>query len=59
MQSLTITSCGNFGLVGYSSGEIDVYNLQSGLYRGSYGKETGEIRLPPSTTLFDSDGSKY
>ena len=43
LQSLTITSCGNFGLVGYSSGHVDVFNLQSGLYRGSYGKETDKI----------------
>lgn len=37
-QCVEITSCGNFGLIGYSSGHIDVYNLQSGIYRGSYGE---------------------
>ncbi|XP_013379758.1 WD repeat-containing protein 36 isoform X1 [Lingula anatina] len=35
-----LTSCGNFGLIGYSSGHVDVYNMQSGLHRGSYGNPT-------------------
>ncbi|KAK3592873.1 hypothetical protein CHS0354_004097 [Potamilus streckersoni] len=35
--AVDITSCGNFTTVGYSSGHVDVYNLQSGIYRGSYG----------------------
>ncbi|XP_064624692.1 WD repeat-containing protein 36-like [Lineus longissimus] len=39
-RCVTITSCGNFGLIGYSSGHVDTYNMQSGLYRGSYGKPT-------------------
>ncbi|KAH3731188.1 hypothetical protein DPMN_057196, partial [Dreissena polymorpha] len=34
-----ITSCGNFGLIGYSSGHVDVYNMQSGIHRGCYGKD--------------------
>uniref|UniRef100_M3XKA9 WD repeat domain 36 n=1 Tax=Latimeria chalumnae TaxID=7897 RepID=M3XKA9_LATCH len=34
-----ITSCGNFAVVGISSGHVDVYNMQSGLHRGHYGKE--------------------
>ncbi|XP_075993442.1 WD repeat-containing protein 36 [Genypterus blacodes] len=34
-----ITSCGNFALIGSSSGRVDVYNLQSGLHRGCYGDE--------------------
>ncbi|XP_052776879.1 WD repeat-containing protein 36-like [Mya arenaria] len=38
-QCVEITSCGNFGLIGYSSGHVDVYNLQSGLQRGSYGED--------------------
>ncbi|XP_048876461.1 WD repeat-containing protein 36 [Brienomyrus brachyistius] len=32
-----ITSCGNFAVVGLSSGHIDVYNMQSGIHRGHYG----------------------
>ncbi|XP_055956682.1 WD repeat-containing protein 36 [Patella vulgata] len=38
--AVNITSCGNFVLIGYSSGHVDKYNLQSGLHRGSYGKPT-------------------
>ncbi|KAF7641992.1 hypothetical protein LDENG_00266720 [Lucifuga dentata] len=34
-----ITSCGNFALIGSSSGRVDVYNLQSGLHRGCYGDD--------------------
>ena len=36
-QCVDITSCGNFGVIGYSSGHVDMYNLQSGIHRGSYG----------------------
>uniref|UniRef100_A0A0B6Z6J4 Uncharacterized protein n=1 Tax=Arion vulgaris TaxID=1028688 RepID=A0A0B6Z6J4_9EUPU len=32
-----ISPCGNFAFIGYSSGHVDVYNLQSGIHRGSYG----------------------
>uniref|UniRef100_A0A4W5QDB0 WD repeat domain 36 n=1 Tax=Hucho hucho TaxID=62062 RepID=A0A4W5QDB0_9TELE len=34
-----ITSCGNFVMVGLSSGHIDVYNMQSGMHRGQYGED--------------------
>ncbi|KAL4237143.1 WD repeat-containing protein 36 [Mactra antiquata] len=40
-QCVEITSCGNFGLIGYSSGHIHMYNLQSGIYRGSFGDPKG------------------
>lgn len=33
----TITYCGNFAIVGYSSGDVDRFNLQSGLHRKQYG----------------------
>lgn len=36
---VTVTSCGNFGLLGYTSGHVDLYNMQSGLFRGSFGSE--------------------
>lgn len=35
-----ISPCGNFGIIGYSTGHIDMYNMQSGLYRGSFGKNS-------------------
>jgi len=33
---LTLTMCGNFVIIGYSSGHIDRYNIQSGINRGEY-----------------------
>uniref|UniRef100_UPI00398F518B WD repeat-containing protein 36 isoform X2 n=1 Tax=Pristiophorus japonicus TaxID=55135 RepID=UPI00398F518B len=45
--AVDITSCGNFAVVGLSSGHVDVYNLQSGIHRGQYGEEKtheGQIR---------------
>nr|XP_022919949.1 WD repeat-containing protein 36 [Onthophagus taurus] len=36
--SLKLTHCGNFVLIGYSSGHVDRFNIQSGLWRDSYGK---------------------
>ncbi|XP_035212297.1 WD repeat-containing protein 36-like isoform X2 [Stegodyphus dumicola] len=35
-----ITSCGNFVLIGYNTGHLDKFNIQSGLHRGFYGKDT-------------------
>uniref|UniRef100_A0A6Q2Y4S7 Uncharacterized protein n=1 Tax=Esox lucius TaxID=8010 RepID=A0A6Q2Y4S7_ESOLU len=37
--AVDITSCGNFVVVGISSGHIDVYNMQSGMHRGQYGED--------------------
>ena len=32
---LCLTVCGNFVLIGYTSGHVDKYNIQSGIHRGS------------------------
>ncbi|KAM4049607.1 WD repeat-containing protein 36 [Anomaloglossus baeobatrachus] len=37
--AVEITSCGNFVVIGLSTGNVDVYNIQSAIHRGSYGKE--------------------
>ena len=42
-QCVDITSCGNFAVIGYSTGHVDVYNMQSGLHRGTYGKPRGNF----------------
>lgn len=34
--AVDITSCGNFAVVGSSCGRVDVFNLQSGLHRGTF-----------------------
>lgn len=42
-QAVDITSCGNFAVIALSSGHIDVYNMQSGLHRGQYGQDRGQL----------------
>lgn len=41
-KAVDITSCGNFAVIGMSTGQVDVYNMQSGIHRGHFGKETGK-----------------
>ncbi len=36
----TTHSCGNFGCVGSASGRLDRYNMQSGLHRGGYSRNS-------------------
>lgn len=36
IKSVSISQCGNFGLIGSSNGGIGVYNLQSGILRKKY-----------------------
>ncbi|XP_022111358.1 WD repeat-containing protein 36-like [Acanthaster planci] len=35
--AIDITSCGNFVVIGWSTGHVDTYNIQSGIHRGSFG----------------------
>ncbi|XP_073818920.1 WD repeat-containing protein 36 [Musca autumnalis] len=35
---VTLTHCGNFVIIGYSNGEVERFNIQSGIHRASYGK---------------------
>ncbi|XP_054708031.1 WD repeat-containing protein 36-like [Uloborus diversus] len=37
---LNISSCGNFVVIGYSNGHLHKFNMQSGIFRGSYGDHT-------------------
>ncbi len=32
---MTLSKCGNFVLIGYTSGHVDKFNIQSGIFRGS------------------------
>lgn len=34
---ICLTHCGNFVIIGYSSGDVERYNIQSGLHRARYG----------------------
>lgn len=38
---LCVTHCGNFVLIGYSSGDVERFNMQSGLHRAHYGRPCG------------------
>ncbi|KAM6901067.1 WD repeat-containing protein 36 [Lycodopsis pacificus] len=53
--AVDITSCGNFAVIGSSSGRVDVYNLQSGQHRGCYGNDetahSGVVRGVATDTL--------
>lgn len=53
--AVDITSCGNFAVIGSSSGRVDVYNMQSGLHRGCYGDSdkahNGTVRGVATDTL--------
>ncbi|XP_034534240.1 WD repeat-containing protein 36 [Notolabrus celidotus] len=53
--AVSITSCGNFAVVGSSCGRVDAYNLQSGLHRGCYGDDekahSGTVRGVATDTL--------
>eukprot|EP00037_Helgoeca_nana_P000952 m.24549 g.24549 ORF g.24549 m.24549 type:complete len:919 (+) comp11276_c0_seq1:225-2981(+) len=37
-KSVAMSACGNFAIVGYSTGHVEKFNVQSGLHRGSFGK---------------------
>lgn len=53
-QAVSITSCGNFALIGSSCGRVDVYNLQSGLHRGCYGDDKKGMFTRPWLGLVQS-----
>jgi len=36
IKATAMSACGHFGFIGSAQGQIDKYNVQSGLYRGSY-----------------------
>ena len=41
MQCVTITSCGNFAIIGMNTGHVEMFNIQSGIHRGEFGKPRG------------------
>ncbi|XP_068248629.1 WD repeat-containing protein 36 [Palaemon carinicauda] len=44
---LDISICGNFVIIGYDSGHMDKFNMQSGIHRGTFGNPTahkGSVR---------------
>jgi U3 small nucleolar RNA-associated protein 21 len=53
VSSVALSPCGNFGIVGSSSGRVDRYNMQSGLHRGVYGRvpDPSELQGPGGRPL--------
>ena len=41
-QCVCITACGNFAIVGMTTGHLEMFNMQSGLHRGVIGKGKGQ-----------------
>ncbi|BET00960.1 Utp21 specific Hypothetical protein associated putative domain [Nesidiocoris tenuis] len=39
-SAVHITNCGNFVIVGYNTGELERFNMQSGIHRCTYGDQT-------------------
>ncbi|KAI8084571.1 Utp21 specific WD40 associated putative domain-containing protein [Halteromyces radiatus] len=52
-----ITACGNFGLLGSSSGQIDMFNMQSGAHRKTFGGLEGHKK--PITGLATDNINRY
>ncbi|XP_077500929.1 LOW QUALITY PROTEIN: WD repeat-containing protein 36 [Amblyomma americanum] len=51
---VSLSACGNFVTIGYSSGHVDRFNIQSGIHRMAYGKELaheGAVRSVASDAL--------
>lgn len=44
IQSVAISQCGTFALVGSAGGNIDVFNMQSGLHRQSFPSKLSKSR---------------
>ncbi|KAH8035607.1 hypothetical protein HPB51_007842 [Rhipicephalus microplus] len=54
LQCVSLSACGNFVTIGYSSGHVDRFNIQSGIHRMTYGKELaheGSVRGVASDAL--------
>ncbi|RZF37096.1 hypothetical protein LSTR_LSTR013792 [Laodelphax striatellus] len=52
---LTVTNCGNFVVIGYSTGHLERFNIQSGIHRCSYGTSTAHVGTVRGVVV-DSNG---
>ena len=71
VSTCSMTPCGNYALIGYDSGFVDVFNIQSGIYRGTFTENAKAKPVPPAhdgpirgiavdavnTTVVTADGS--
>ncbi|KZC03983.1 PREDICTED: WD repeat-containing protein 36 [Dufourea novaeangliae] len=44
--TVCLTKCGNFVIIGYNTGHVEKFNMQSGIHRGSYGNDVGAHNGP-------------
>uniref|UniRef100_A0A7E4UZN6 Utp21 domain-containing protein n=1 Tax=Panagrellus redivivus TaxID=6233 RepID=A0A7E4UZN6_PANRE len=51
--SVCLSACGNFAFIGYSSGHIDMFNVQSGQFRGTFARILKGSNVAP-----DSDDAR-
>ncbi|KAK2587602.1 hypothetical protein KPH14_003729 [Odynerus spinipes] len=52
--SLCLTKCGNFVVIGYNTGHVDRFNVQSGIHRASYGNEQEAHKGPVRGVMVDA-----
>ena len=45
-QTTAMSSCGNFAIIGDAHGNVDMFNIQSGIHRGSLGEPKGLFDTP-------------
>lgn len=43
VTAVTMTQCGNFCLIGYNTGDVDLFNMQSGIHRGRFIENKEEL----------------
>ena len=48
-----ITKCGDFVVIGYNSGHVERFNIQSGIHRASYGTNKGAHQGPVKGVMVD------
>jgi U3 small nucleolar RNA-associated protein 21 len=51
VRCVGLSACGNFGLLGCASGRVDMYNMQSGAFRRTFGVGEGEAHGKAVTGL--------
>ncbi|XP_076646998.1 WD repeat-containing protein 36 [Halictus rubicundus] len=52
--TVCLTKCGNFVIIGYNTGHVEKFNIQSGIHRNSYGSEKGAHNGPVKGVMVDS-----
>eukprot|EP01129_Flabellula_baltica_P000092 TRINITY_DN1009_c1_g1_i2.p1 TRINITY_DN1009_c1_g1~~TRINITY_DN1009_c1_g1_i2.p1 ORF type:complete len:667 (-),score=140.06 TRINITY_DN1009_c1_g1_i2:717-2696(-) len=45
ITSVAISSCGNFAIIGAKNGWIDIFNIQSGIHRGTFSDSNGHSNV--------------